>query len=175
MIVKSWDFSYSEDQRQQFRANELWREWAGKYPDIFDKDDLRLAKSQASRGYHFYEWLAAILIYQASGHLSLVEKYGFSNHRRKREILNILISPSLMTKITYKPRSHQPKRVQNPDLLVYAPDLSDWYFCEVKGKNDRLRPEQEEYFTDLQSATGRPVYIAVFKPIRSYITVVLHF
>lgn len=158
MMVIFWDLKYSEKQRQQFRTGELWRDWVEQYTNIFDKDDLRLATSQAHLGYHFFEWLAAILIYQETGFLSLVEKYGFANHNRKRVILRELVSPELFRLIT-----NQSKGAQNPDLLVYSPDLSDWFFCEVKGPNDRLRHVQEVYFTELLKATGKQVRIAFFK------------
>jgi hypothetical protein len=45
-------------------------------------------------------------------------------------------------------------RRQAPDLLVYAPDLSEFYFCEVKGPKDRLRPVQIEYFRAMAKAAG---------------------
>src|SRR3954447_5717786 len=46
---------------------------------------------------------------------------------------------------------------QPPDLLMYAPDLSDWCFCEVKGPADALRPQQVRKFDALATMTGRPV------------------
>ena len=35
--------------------------------------------------------------------------------------------------------------------------LSDWFFCEVKGPGDALRPEQVRKFDALAAMTGRPV------------------
>ena len=48
-------------------------------------------------------------------------------------------------------------------MLVYQPDLSDWYFCEVKGPTDRLRPEQEEYFEALSQVSGKEIKILRFQ------------
>jgi len=56
-------------------------------------------------------------------------------------------------------RSH----VQCPDLLVYAADLSDWYFCEVKADSDSLRQEQLDFFEKLAKASGRPVALMKFE------------
>lgn len=56
---------------------------------------------------------------------------------------------------------------QCPDLLVYAPDRSDWFFVEVKGPRDRLRPKQRDYFDELTSVTGRPWFVARLKEMPS--------
>jgi len=40
---------------------------------------------------------------------------------------------------------------------MYAPDLSDWCFCEVTGPGDPLRPQQVRKFDALAIMTGRPV------------------
>ena len=49
-------------------------------------------------------------------------------------------------------------RQQAPDLLVYKPDFSDWFFCEVKGPHDHMRPVQSAFFEALSSLSSRPVY-----------------
>jgi hypothetical protein len=33
-----------------------------------------------------------------------------------------------------------------PDFFVYKEDHSDWFFCEVKGPRDELRPSQRSQF-----------------------------
>jgi hypothetical protein len=43
-------------QKKKFKMRLLQDEWTEKYHQIFDQDDLRLAKSQPA--YHFFEWLA---------------------------------------------------------------------------------------------------------------------
>ena len=53
-------------------------------------------------------------------------------------------------------------RAQGPDLLVYARDFSDWFFCEVKGPGDRLHPEQKRKFEALAAASGKPVRLLRF-------------
>jgi hypothetical protein len=51
---------------------------------------------------------------------------------------------------------------------MYAPDLSDWFFCEVKGPGDRLGVEQETKFKALAVMSVRPVRILRFRwaPLR---------
>ena len=46
---------------------------------------------------------------------------------------------------------------QCPDLALYLPDFSDWFFCEVKGPTDRLSPAQKRYFSRLEDVSGKPV------------------
>ncbi len=48
-------------------------------------------------------------------------------------------------------------------LLMYAPDMSDWFFCEVKGPGDRLRSEQMSKFEALAEVSGEPVRLMHLK------------
>ena len=50
---------------------------------------------------------------------------------------------------------------------MYARDLSDWFFCEVKGPRDRLRPEQKRKFEALAAASGKPVRLLHFSWVPS--------
>jgi hypothetical protein len=52
-----------------------------------------------------------------------------------------------------------------PDLLVYKPDLSDFYFCEVKGPRDRVRSVQAGFFRKLEERLGRPVHLAMLREV----------
>ncbi len=148
--------------RDRFRFGELPREWQGKYPDIFDDDDLRLALSQPNN--HFYEWAGAIHFYEKQGYLSLLEKYQFKNHKRKLSILKRLEFDNLQKALEYQ---RLKKSMQVPDLLVYKPDFSDWFFCEVKGGADRLRKVQESHFEILSALSGKPIYLIKISPIRN--------
>ena len=46
---------------------------------------------------------------------------------------------------------------------MYAEDLSDWFFCEVKGARDRLRDEQIRKFGLLAGMTSKPVRLIEFR------------
>ena len=151
-------FHFDQNQRIQFRSGELSREWKRKYPNSFDEDDLRLALSQPKN--HFFEWLGAVVINQKYGFLSLVEQYQFKKHKHKQEILGQLNFPGLQKGMEYQRRIN---RVQAPDLLVYAPDYSDWFFCEVKGGFDYLRQTQKDHFLALSQLSGKPIYQVNFK------------
>lgn len=136
--------------------------WAKTYPMLFDEDDLRIAENQTEMGYHFYEWLAAVLIYHSHGLFSLVEKYQFASHPRKQDKVDKLVEPRIAELI----RSHPDYgNAQCPDLLVYNPDHSDWFFCEVKGPADRLRSEQAEFFRALADLSGKPINLVEFMHI----------
>jgi hypothetical protein len=155
------------DHHDLFRTGELVERWAKTYPMLFDDDDLRIAQNQADMGYHFYEWLAAILIYHDHGLFSLVEKYQFDAHAKKHQKLDRLAEPEVAQFI----RSHPDYgNAQCPDLLVYRPDYSDWFFCEVKGPTDRVRSEQAEFFRALTELSGKSIKLVEFKQIpQSYL------
>lgn len=163
MEIKSiGEIEFHPDQKERFKSGGLWKEWAEQYPFLFDHDDIRIMNNQATMGIHFFEWLGAILIYHSTGYLSLVEQYEFKHHERKYKILKKLASSDLIEIIT----NHKEfGRTQCPDLLVYAPDFSDWYFCEVKGPTDRLRSEQRKFFEYLYNKSGKPIRSLHFKDI----------
>jgi hypothetical protein len=48
---------------------------------------------------------------------------------------------------------------QPPDLLMCAPDRSDYFFCEVKGPGDRLRSAQRAFFDALSEVSGKPIHM----------------
>jgi len=157
-------FQYNQDQKLLFKSKSLIDDWYQKYPQLFDEDDLRIAKSQPQ--YHFFEWQAAIYMYETHGLLSLVEQYQFKNHKKKQILLDKILShaPRLVNFI----RDHKKygKR-QCPDLLVYAPDFSNWFFYEVKSDSDELKPKQIEFFEALSEICGKPIRIIRFKNLRS--------
>lgn len=141
--------------RQKFRDGSLAPEWAVAYPMIFDHDDLRIAKTQAKHGYHYFEWLSAILLFHTTGMFSLVEKYTFRSHQRKRSIVERLCGDDTAQFLSKAAEA----RSQCPDLLVYRPDLSDWFFCEVKGPKDRIQKNQIAWFTELEAISGKKVFL----------------
>ena len=152
-------FHYSAHQQQSFREGSLMCAWASAYPDIFDQDDFRLAAAQ--RDYHFFEWLAAILLFHTEGYLSLVEQYEFKCHKRKQEKLRHILASSPVLDLVLR----RNKGAQCPDLFVYKPDGSDWFFAEVKGPGDRLGDAERALFSSLRDCTGSAVRIITFKPI----------
>ncbi|MFC2065230.1 VRR-NUC domain-containing protein [Chloroflexota bacterium] len=153
-------FEYSPTERVLFKSGELWDEWAMMYPRIFDNQDFEQARNQAKNGYHYFEWLAAITLWEKTGYISLVEKYEYKIHKKKQEIVKQLVSPELFNLIT----NHRVEfnNTQCPDLFVYAPDYSDWYFCEVKGPKDRIREPQRLFFEELSKVSGKAVGLIKF-------------
>ncbi len=152
-------FTTSDRLHQRWRDRILAPEWAAAYPWLFDHDDLRIANTQAHLGYHYFEWLSAVLLFHTRGVLSLVEKYTFRSHARKRRVVESLCDARSVRFLLNRGRE---SLVQCPDLLVYKPDLSDWFFCEVKGPRDSLREEQLSLFDRVREATGKRVFVADF-------------
>ena len=141
-------FAYTEEHRERWRAGELPQRWLAQYPQLFDADDFRLSQSQPHN--HFFEWLAAIHLFESTGWLCLLEKYDLPSHARKQRIFEEIFSEDLRDQI----KGHT---LQLPDLFVYTEDLSDYFFCEVKGRTDRLRPEQHAFFEQVVRVTGKPI------------------
>ena len=139
----------------------LAREWRETFPDVFDDDDLRLAQSQPDR--HFYEWLAAIHLLYRDGAFSLVEKYGYGNHRSKVETLDVLLGPRASFIREFKAR----EGVQPPDILAYLPDRSRYWFVEVKGPTDALTAAQVASHAVIERELGVIVEILRVKELRS--------
>ena len=71
MIKHIEPFLVNRQQRDRFKSGHLLHEWKLQYPQIFDNRDFEIAQNQEA--YHFYEWLAAILLFHSTGYLSLVE------------------------------------------------------------------------------------------------------
>jgi len=145
-------FPYHRRQRERFREGALVDEWAVRYSTIFDGDDVRLAKSQPSN--HFFEWLAAVLLFEATGYLSLVEKY--ETHSGKVAKLRQVVPGPVFDHV-------MENRTGLPDLFVYAPDHSNWFFCEVKGAADRARKHQLSRAEGLEKACGKAVRLLWLK------------
>ena len=148
------DFPYSPAQRESFRSGKLMEEWATRYPQLFDQRDLEITRNQPN--YHFFEWLSAVLLFEAMGYLSLVEKYETPSHRRKIETFRRAV-PNEVYEYVLSNRSGV------PDLFVYAPDLSNWFFCEIKGSKDFLRPHQIERAKCLEQVSKKPVVVLNLK------------
>ena len=151
-------FAYHPSQHQLFRQGKLGPQWAKRYPDIFDKDDWRLHRTQHGT-YHFYEWLAAVLLRESTGYLCLIEKYTSLAHERKRKLLHRIVGSEVFDWIW----EHD---AWAPDLFVYSLDFSDWFFCEVEGNKDKLRIPQLKQFHQLYQKTGRKVCVLSLLPIR---------
>lgn len=149
-----FSFEFTAKEKQGFTDKILSNKWREAYPDIFDDDDLRIALSQPT--YHFYEWFTAVTIFQQTGMLSLVEQYEFRNHKRKWKVMRAINDAKLFAAIDGREKFG----AQGPDLLVYAPDFSNWFFCEVKGPGDSLKPKQCLRFTNICEITSKPIALA---------------
>ena len=161
MMEQIGTYGYYQNQRERFRTGELVEAWYKLYPQIFDEKDYRIARNQANMGYHFFEWLAAIILYHTWGFYCLVEQYEFKLHKRKQGILKKILTEEVYDLVTNHKTEF--KGVQCPDLFVYSPDYAEWFFCEVKGQGDRPRKVQTEFFNALSDMTYKPVRVIQFK------------
>jgi len=156
-----WRLPYTRQHRDRFRDGSLRDEWFARYQGpCFDQDDLRLATTQP--GNHFFEWLGAISLYNALGVYSLIEKFeSKKTHPRKFEVFEKLMDPETF-KFVLDYGTDEYGSTGCPDLLLYRPDLSDWFFCETKERTESFTPRQVPYFTELAKRTGRRVRVIRF-------------
>ncbi len=152
-------FKTTDAHREYFSKGNLVEDWSRMYPFLFDAHDTQIALNQRHLGYHYYEWFAAILLYHTRGLLSLVEAYAYKSHERKRKILETLVTGNILEFIASRGIS---SFKQCPDLLVYAPDRSEWFFCEVKGPQDKLQKNQIVLFNELEQISGKRICIVKF-------------
>jgi len=164
------NFHYQDSDWDRFKRGDGVRLWAAKYPNLFDEKDVSRAINQggfSKRGrpynQHFFEWLAAVTLFERFGYLSLYEKYAYrKSHARKWAIVSQLVPSDVLAFL--EKTTHG---TEAPDLFVYTPDHADWFFCEVKGPSDRLRLQQQEVFDGLAQLTGKPIEIIHFSRARA--------
>ena len=156
MFETLYELSTSRFQFEKFKSGELYEEWFRVFPELFDEDDIRVARTQAKLGAHYFEWLSALTVYQSLGYLSLIESYEFKVQKRQQKIINDLLPPDVL-EIVQLP--YDQRKAQCPDLLCFKPDYTDWFFCEVKGPTDKLRDEQREYFSLISSVSKKPIQV----------------
>lgn len=148
-------FLYHEGLRAQFRKGVLRQEWAERYPEMFTAIDCKIAKNQPRR--HFFEWLGAVLLYEATGYRSYM-KYDCGNHLEAQAMFCRLAGRRFSEAVLEDSSGY-------PDLFVYASDHRDWFFCEVKGYRDRIGPKQTRAAKQIVRETGRRVVLLNLQPL----------
>ena len=145
-------------QQELWKSGHLAPKWAQQYPQLFDELDRTFATGpQPLEGKGFWEFLAAIILHHTTGYRSLWSRYPHVEPPVKQQVVERL---SLFPIVTDR-GDHGGTQV--PDLLMYAEDYSDWFFCEVKGHRDDLSSKQVSKFEDLADATGKSVRLLNFK------------
>jgi hypothetical protein len=160
LLMKVFYRDFEPTSQEMFRCGHLCREWAARYLQLFDEMDCAIALRRAKEGRFFFEWLAAIRIFEESGFLSLVTKYQFPKHERKFEVMRRVLPPAVADFLIRRP-GFGPKQ-QGPDLLCYLPDASGWFFCEVKAPRDRFSEPQRRFFRKLETVCGKEIRIIKF-------------
>lgn len=61
--------------------------------------------------------------------------------------------------LNLKCQSKKEKRSQRPDLFCYSKDMTDWFFCDVKGEGDGLKQDQSKYFETIESLSRKEMYL----------------
>jgi len=135
----------------------LAAQWREQYPQLFDADDYRCTRKQPTK--HFWEWYAAIHLYEREGAYSLVEKYDCKNHPLKTARLASVLTARQSEFVN---RIYYDHHTQVPDLFVYMPGTHRFWFAEAKGPTDRLRPNQVRGHEAIERELGVPVEILRF-------------
>ena len=133
-----------------------WRLWASQYPVLFDENDRANAVKQAARGYYFREWLSAVTLFNRHSLRSLIGQYSSAKYTHKTSTISKFVPRNVLRVLTDRSRFGG---TRPPDLFVYNVDATDWFFAEVKGPGDYLRPNQIKMIEALERATGKPVRV----------------
>jgi hypothetical protein len=145
------------------KLRESWPEplakvWHNAYP-FFDEDDLRITKTQPTK--HFYEWFAAVHLFERYSAYSLIEKYRYEKaHPHKQKALRATLTPELIDALDEVCEECQ---VQVPDILAWVPGTQDYWFAEVKGGADPLSEKQLSCHERMEKLFDRPVQIISVK------------
>lgn len=138
---------------------EMWPQplatiWRDAYPNLFDDADFRQLKRQP--GNHFREWLTAIHHHHAYGVNALVEKYFCSpkSHPRKHALLERIVGAAAAGFL-------RSLKGQPPDLLVYDPDLSRYWFVEVKAPGEPPTETQPANFRLIRERLGAAIKLVM--------------
>jgi len=153
---------YDPAERRSFcRPDGLWRAWASRYPNLFDRLDVREMETFAPRGRGYHEWLAAIGLYRLTGYNCLLGKYQLKGaHPKKFEIFGRLVPEEVRALLPVLGRP------QGPDLLMYAPSMDDWFFAEAKGPREGLTRSQKLLFPRLEEASAKKIRFVRICPRR---------
>lgn len=140
----------------------LATDWLERYPHLFDADDYRCVTNQPTK--HFWEWYAAIYLFKRDGAYSMVEKYDSKQeHAEKRARLASILSPEQLRAVrAVSDELWTPPKTQMPDLFVYMPDASRFWFAEAKGPSDDVRPNQARSHEIIERELGVPVEVLWF-------------
>jgi hypothetical protein len=136
-FLRHLEFCYHPSQRERFQSGDLAPIWMSRYPELFDADDFRCTKTQP--GKHFFEWLAAVLLRESTGYLSLVEKFDQVCHARKMDVFRRLVPTPVLDLIVREKKG-------TPDLFVYSSDGKHWFFGEVRGTRTPLNRTNSRSF-----------------------------
>jgi hypothetical protein len=152
-------FVFNPERRKSFRNGVLGAEWANRYPDLFDDDDVRILTTEHQRKYHFFEWLSSVLLYESTGFVSLLEKYSSKRHDRKLRLFSKFVPSEVFDFLINAPSGH-------PDLFCFHPQTGEWFFSEVKGAQDILRENQISMHEQLKMMTGKKVRIIQLNEVK---------
>ena len=182
-IIDSWTLPYEPKLRERWIEDtalyESWKQaFAADLPLFFDRgSDWFVEHQGVKEGYGFYETLAGIALHLSTGYRALTPSHNFKfsytkrmveEGRRdpdaedeKKAIIEALFSAAELEVI----RDQSKDLTQPPDLLMYAPDLADWIFCEVKGHTDSLSARQKAKFAAIATDTGKPIRTMRFRQV----------
>jgi hypothetical protein len=150
-----WEFTFSRQERTRFKAGHLVRQWAEQYPFLFGPEDVEVALAHDGKGSGvFFEWVSAVRLYETRGYYCAMKDYASPLQHSKHEIVRTLCGEEAAVFM-----AEADAKSQFPDLLVYTPDHSEWFFCEVKGPGDTVRKSEETFFPKLAERTAAGIFL----------------
>ena len=94
-----------------------------------------------------------MVIFNTIGYFSLMKEYELTSHKRKHEAFKQIVDPKAFQYIM------GPKEEENhcPDLFCYSVEIDEWFFCDVKGKEEQWNLDRLAFFKNLQDISGNTV------------------
>jgi hypothetical protein len=149
-------FYFKPDDQKKWRACAAQRayKWQQDYPELFDDHDVLTVVHQPETG--FVEWVVAIELFSRFNLCSIwgggSGLFRPKNHEglkaRKVRLFQELVPDEKDRQFLVG--GHDFHMGSPPDLLVYPQDKSRYFFVEVKGPGDRLRPTQKSFFPAIE-------------------------
>ena len=106
--------SFTKNDKRAFHQRS-WRVFASRDRMLFDELDRAKAIKQAARGYYFFEWTTAVLVYKELGLKSLFGQYASKKHQEKLAIFRRIAPPRVVELLCE--RKQQFGRTLGPDLF----------------------------------------------------------
>ncbi len=144
----------------RWKQGRLHREWYERYEAGYCHLDFKNTDNQCRYGFGFAECVAT-RYFRRQGYEVLTYKYLHRTRPKKRERAKQILGEAGWTFFMARRRfgGTKTRKSPYPDLLVFKPNLKEFFFAEVKRDTDRLSRTQKLFFPMIKRKLGCDVQI----------------